>query len=417
MVFASIDINLKYGARGTEVTELQEFLVDKGFLSGQATGNFFTLTRKAVTAYQSSVGLPNTGFVGILTRNKINTELSTADASSTQAEVIETGTTTQPTNTNQLAILNQQIAELNKKLEEQKQIQQQTQNTLQQTQQNVQQIQQNTTPAPYVPPPLISNLHVFSVSDNGSVIVNCKAKESGALSCMAELTVKYQTGRDINSLNRPKGVSVTISIPSINFSQTVTTDDGNYGGDSRIYAIFNIPIVKDGTYPVVLSADGASYNYNMIVDYIDRYKNNQCSNYQIFCNLSDVAYADMTPGVVKISENKELQQNLAPQVIGELKLIGIANSFISLLRFSTTSIPLVFRGANSMAQSGVNSNGATFTDSFNVASGNVIRILNQDVINPGSYTVTINSIEAYGIESGAKKLFVGLPMTFTFVVK
>ena len=48
---ASIDINLKYGATGPEVVELQEFLIDKGFLVYNATGNFFSLTNSAVVQY------------------------------------------------------------------------------------------------------------------------------------------------------------------------------------------------------------------------------------------------------------------------------------------------------------------------------------------------------------------------------
>ena len=70
--FASINSNLSYGTRGAAVTELQQFLIKNGFLTGQATGNFFGLTQKAVVAYQASVGLPSTGFVGALTRAKIN---------------------------------------------------------------------------------------------------------------------------------------------------------------------------------------------------------------------------------------------------------------------------------------------------------------------------------------------------------
>lgn len=90
--FASIDKNLKYGQRDDEVTELQEFLIDKGFLTGQATGNFYALTRKAVVAYQSSIRLPATGFVGPMTRAEINKELDVFTASSDQAEIRETGT-------------------------------------------------------------------------------------------------------------------------------------------------------------------------------------------------------------------------------------------------------------------------------------------------------------------------------------
>lgn len=78
---ASIDANLRYGAKGTQVTELQKFLINKGFLSGQASGSFFSLTQKAVAAYQKSISLPTTGFVGPMTRVKINEELAQTSAS------------------------------------------------------------------------------------------------------------------------------------------------------------------------------------------------------------------------------------------------------------------------------------------------------------------------------------------------
>lgn len=96
---ASIDTNLKYGSRGLGVTELQDFLIDKGFLTGQSSGNFFSLTRRAVVAYQASVGLPATGFVGPMTRTKINDDLSTVNAPAVSAEVSETGATALRTNT------------------------------------------------------------------------------------------------------------------------------------------------------------------------------------------------------------------------------------------------------------------------------------------------------------------------------
>jgi peptidoglycan hydrolase-like protein with peptidoglycan-binding domain len=114
--FASIDANLKYGARGQEVTELQDFLISKGFLNGQTSGNFFSLTRNAVVSYQKSVGLPATGFVGLMTREKINSELSLANTPSTNAEITETGTTTIPTKNDTLNGLQNQINTLLAKL-------------------------------------------------------------------------------------------------------------------------------------------------------------------------------------------------------------------------------------------------------------------------------------------------------------
>lgn len=149
--FASIDVNLNYGSHGSEVTELQEFLIDKGFLASPATGNFYTLTRKAVVQYQSSINLPTSGFVGPMTRGKINAEL----AIGATGEVQETGTTNTPVVTpstdtallqKQLELLRQQVAQM---FEQQKVQNQQTQ----QTNQTLTQIQQNTAPAPIVVPP------------------------------------------------------------------------------------------------------------------------------------------------------------------------------------------------------------------------------------------------------------------------
>lgn len=94
---ASIDANLYYGINNkAEVTELQEFLIDKGFLTGTATGNFYSLTLKAVKAYQASVNLPKSGYVGTLTRKSINDTLL-ADLSDYDNEAVaETGSVPVP---------------------------------------------------------------------------------------------------------------------------------------------------------------------------------------------------------------------------------------------------------------------------------------------------------------------------------
>lgn len=91
--FASKDKNLKYGQRDKEVTELQDFLIDKGFLKTPPSTFFGLLTLKAVKMYQTSIGVSSTGFVGILTREKINNEIATEVASSNEAEIKETTTT------------------------------------------------------------------------------------------------------------------------------------------------------------------------------------------------------------------------------------------------------------------------------------------------------------------------------------
>jgi peptidoglycan hydrolase-like protein with peptidoglycan-binding domain len=91
---AGIDSNLKYGMKSSEVSELQDFLTDKGFLTTSPSGFFGLLTLKAVKAYQSSESLPSSGFVGQMTRAKINESLLKDTLSSTEAEVQEVGTTT-----------------------------------------------------------------------------------------------------------------------------------------------------------------------------------------------------------------------------------------------------------------------------------------------------------------------------------
>lgn len=145
LVSASIDTNLYYGLHNNaEVKELQEFLIDKGLLIGPATGNFYTLTLKAVKNYQTSVSLPKSGYVGTLTRNSINQELGVNLFDSNQEATIETGTTppmikSQKTSNNdvvsgiqsQIALLQQQLDTLNNQNQATPQVQQNTQQIVQ----------------------------------------------------------------------------------------------------------------------------------------------------------------------------------------------------------------------------------------------------------------------------------------------
>jgi peptidoglycan hydrolase-like protein with peptidoglycan-binding domain len=92
---ASIDTNLSFGSRGQAVTDLQNLLISKGFLNGQASGGFYSLTKQAVVAYQASLGLPTTGFVGPITRQKINSGLSSQSV--TSAQTVSNPTVVSPT--------------------------------------------------------------------------------------------------------------------------------------------------------------------------------------------------------------------------------------------------------------------------------------------------------------------------------
>lgn len=76
---ASLDTNLYYGLKNNaDVKELQTFLIGKGLLNSEATGNFLSLTVSAVKSYQKEKGISQTGFVGVLTRDAINSDKPTA---------------------------------------------------------------------------------------------------------------------------------------------------------------------------------------------------------------------------------------------------------------------------------------------------------------------------------------------------
>lgn len=72
--------NLYFGIKASsQVMCLQEFLKDQGsaiYPEGIVNGNFFSATQSAVMRFQEKYGIENTGFVGVLTREKINSLLS-----------------------------------------------------------------------------------------------------------------------------------------------------------------------------------------------------------------------------------------------------------------------------------------------------------------------------------------------------
>lgn len=89
-----------YGMSGTDVSNVQRFLIGTGHLRGiAATGYFGVLTRDAVTAYQISRGISAVGSVGPLTRAAINGEMcrgaqSAGQSSTSKAPVIDYLSTT-----------------------------------------------------------------------------------------------------------------------------------------------------------------------------------------------------------------------------------------------------------------------------------------------------------------------------------
>lgn len=80
----NLSTNLRYGSSGTkDVSDLQQFLAENGYLASSPTGFFGKLTQAGVKKFQLDNKLPSTGLVGPMTRGKIS-ELSC----STQAAVV-----------------------------------------------------------------------------------------------------------------------------------------------------------------------------------------------------------------------------------------------------------------------------------------------------------------------------------------
>jgi peptidoglycan hydrolase-like protein with peptidoglycan-binding domain len=74
----AFNTNLTVGSTGADVVALQTWLISSGYsipsiASGAAAKGYFgSQTKAAVVAYQAANGIPNTGFVGPLTRAKLN---------------------------------------------------------------------------------------------------------------------------------------------------------------------------------------------------------------------------------------------------------------------------------------------------------------------------------------------------------
>ncbi len=91
--------NLYAGLRGDpDVSQLQAILSAEGLYAGPITGNFFTLTKAAVQAFQTREYItPASGYFGPLTRGRLNeilrTQAETADRSETANAASESANT------------------------------------------------------------------------------------------------------------------------------------------------------------------------------------------------------------------------------------------------------------------------------------------------------------------------------------
>lgn len=91
---ATFETNLKYGAKGDEVTQIQEFLTDVGVYKGPITGNFYSLTLAGVKKFQALKGIvPVSGYWGSITRGVANNILTIGDDEQ-NAVVVAPATTT-----------------------------------------------------------------------------------------------------------------------------------------------------------------------------------------------------------------------------------------------------------------------------------------------------------------------------------
>ncbi len=67
--------NLEKGSAGEAVKEVQEALIDLGYLAGSADGQFGAMTEEAIKAYQSANAIEATGIVDETTYEKIKASL------------------------------------------------------------------------------------------------------------------------------------------------------------------------------------------------------------------------------------------------------------------------------------------------------------------------------------------------------
>jgi len=78
-ICGQLNSNLYFGLASNDVKCLQQFLASQGqgiYPEGYVTGNFGNMTKNAVIKFQAKYSIPQTGYVGPITREKINQLLS-----------------------------------------------------------------------------------------------------------------------------------------------------------------------------------------------------------------------------------------------------------------------------------------------------------------------------------------------------
>ncbi len=167
--FAAFDANLKYGAKGANVMELQEFLTAHEYYAGPLTGNFYSLTLAGVKRFQAANSVPATGYFGPLSRTAANRVMAIESGDSDADEIQQVGSISTPSNTDPIDALNQKVLDLTNKLEQQKTLQQQTNDTLNKIQENTKPVTQvMSTPEPVVNTEI--TIGVIAVEPNSALL-------------------------------------------------------------------------------------------------------------------------------------------------------------------------------------------------------------------------------------------------------
>lgn len=394
---AEIINNLRYGSVGPEVTELQEFLIDKGFLTGNATGNFYSLTKSAVIKYQSSISLPATGFVGPMTRERINSDLS-KDVSEEETQSTPVVTPTSDTKLLQ-AQLDSLLAQFNAMLEEQKKSTEATQ----QATRAVQKVVENTAPkfgavdVAFVPPTVTKEL----VVGKGNCDYNGK-------SYVCNFYVKYVED------GYPKG-----DIPV-----NVTSDDGGtVMGDTKTRQSANSLGVNIYYYPkqtgirtITVTANGITKTAEVNIDKPVEFQGpgaNIVSQVSEVTNLN-LAYDNSLSGWNSIGWESKIQEMKQKGQLNIGSFTLPANGFNESMGVQVKSTKT---GGNINI---VNSYGAETLNPKEDQPEKVVVRMDPRLSGPetvGIYTVTITEIKLTGLQSGIEKMVQGLPITFTYEVK
>ncbi len=110
---SSLDSSLGLGASGSPIQELQQILTKLGYYNGSITGYFGPLTQAAVIQFQKANSVLQSGYVGDLTRAKLNsganTEVRTPGSTVVEAPAPALPKVTLPSGTTNLPVSTTQI--------------------------------------------------------------------------------------------------------------------------------------------------------------------------------------------------------------------------------------------------------------------------------------------------------------------